>query len=65
MDDPGRPPFTIGYVNLIGFILIVPMTMLMAPVGARLAHAINATRLRQAFAVFLFIHSLRMFYGLL
>ncbi len=65
MDDPGRPPFTVGYVNLIGFILIVPMTMLMAPVGARLAHAINATRLRQAFALFLFITSLRMFYGLL
>jgi uncharacterized membrane protein YfcA len=65
MGDPGRPPFTVGYVNLIGFILIVPMTMLMAPVGARLAHAINATRLRQAFAVFLFLTSLRMFYGLL
>lgn len=59
-----RPPFSLGYVNLIGLFLIIPATMLMAPVGARLAHAINATRLRQVFALFLFITSLRMFYGL-
>lgn len=61
----GRPPFTLGYVNLIGFALIVPMTMKMAPVGARLAHKVNPTRLRQAFALFLFITSVRMFYGLI
>lgn len=60
-----RPPLTLGYVNLIGLALIVPATMLMAPVGARLAHAINATLLRQLFALFLFITALRMFYGLL
>jgi len=65
MDTPGRPPLTLGYVNLIGFALIVPMTMVMAPRGARLAHAINADRLRQAFALFLFLTSLRMLYGLL
>jgi len=59
-----RPPFSLGYVNLIGLFLIIPATMLMAPVGARLAHAINANRLRQVFALFLFITSLRMFYGL-
>jgi uncharacterized membrane protein YfcA len=60
-----RPPLTLGYVNLIGLALIVPATMLMAPVGAKLAHAINAKRLKQLFALFLFITSLRMFYGVL
>lgn len=59
-----RPPLTIGYVNLIGLALIIPATMLMAPVGARLAHAINANLLKQLFALFLLITSLRMFYGL-
>lgn len=59
-----RPPLSVGYVNLIGLFLIIPMTMLMAPVGARLAHAINARRLRQLFALFLMFTSLRMFYGL-
>jgi uncharacterized membrane protein YfcA len=60
-----RPPFTIGYINLMGLALIIPATMLMAPVGARIAHAINSKLLKQIFACFLFITSLRMFYGLL
>lgn len=59
------PPLTIGYVNLIGFGLIVPMTIWMAPVGARLASRINAPRLKQVFALFLFITAARMFYNLL
>ncbi|MEX1058518.1 MAG: sulfite exporter TauE/SafE family protein, partial [Natronospirillum sp.] len=63
LNVPGRPPLTIGYVNLFGFALIVPMTMLMAPVGARLAHTINARLLKRAFAVFLSITALRMLYN--
>lgn len=59
------PPFTLGYINLIGFALIVPMTIWMAPVGARLASRINAPRLKQVFALFLFITAVRMFYNLL
>jgi uncharacterized membrane protein YfcA len=59
-----RPPFTIGYVNLMGLALIIPATMLMAPFGARIAHAINSKLLKKIFACFLFITSLRMFYGL-
>ncbi|MEP4546298.1 MAG: sulfite exporter TauE/SafE family protein [Saccharospirillum sp.] len=60
---PERPPFSLGYVNLIGFALIVPMTLWTAPIGARIAHAINARLLRQLFAVFLFITAVRMLYG--
>ena len=59
------PPLTIGYINLIGFALIVPMTMWMAPVGARMANATTAARLKLAFAFFLFITAVRMFYGVL
>jgi uncharacterized protein len=60
----GRPPFSVGYINLVGVALIAPMTMLMAPVGVKIAHSISTTRLRQAFALFLFLTSLRMFFGL-
>ena len=60
---PDRPPLTLGYINLIGFALIVPMTMWMAPIGARIAHAINARLLKQAFALFLSITALRMLYS--
>ncbi|WP_169569655.1 sulfite exporter TauE/SafE family protein [Sneathiella limimaris] len=59
------PPGNIGYVNIIGFLAIVPMTMLFAPVGAKIAHSINTGLLKKAFAFFLFLTSLRMFYSLL
>lgn len=61
----GRPPWSLGYVSLIGFALIVPASLLTAPYGAKLAHSISVKALRRAFAVFLGITSLRMFYGLL
>lgn len=57
---PGLPPFSLGYVNLIGFALIVPTTILAAPWGARIAHAISRPALRRAFAAFLALTSLRM-----
>ena len=62
---PGRPPLSLGYVNLLGMAMIVPATMATTGWGAKIAHAIDARRLRQAFAAFLALTSLRMFYGLL
>lgn len=59
------PPFSIGYANLLGFALIVPATMKMAPVGARLAHRLDPAKLKLAFAFFLFITACRMFYNVL
>jgi uncharacterized membrane protein YfcA len=60
----GRPPGSLGYVNLIGFALIVPTTMLAAPWGARIAHAVRPQLLRRAFAAFLCLTALRMIYAL-
>jgi uncharacterized membrane protein YfcA len=65
LDVPMRPPFSLGYVNLLGFALIVPATLVTTGWGATLAHRIDARRLRQVFAAFLALTSLRMFYGLL
>ncbi|MEO5373484.1 MAG: sulfite exporter TauE/SafE family protein [Alphaproteobacteria bacterium] len=59
-----RPPWSLGYVNLLGFVLLVPMTMLAAPWGARLAHTINPRLLRRVFSFFLFLTAMRMMYGL-
>lgn len=61
---PGLPPFSLGYVNLIGFALIVPSTVLAAPWGANIAHAISRPALRRAFALFLALTSVRMFLDL-
>ncbi|WP_337996809.1 sulfite exporter TauE/SafE family protein [Oleispirillum naphthae] len=63
LGDPHLPPFSLGYANLLGFALIVPTTMLTAPIGARIAHAIDPVLLRKAFAFFLFVTSCRMFWG--
>lgn len=62
---PGLPPYSLGFVSLIGFALIAPATMIAAPWGARLAHALSRRTLRHAFAVFLALTALRMFASLL
>jgi len=59
------PPFSLGFANGIGFALIVPATMIAAPWGAKIAHAIEPAMLRKAFALFLFLTSARMFWSLL
>jgi len=65
LSAPDLPPGNIGYVNILGFLTIVPMTIICAPVGAHIAHSINTNLLKKAFALFLFLTSLRMFYSLL
>jgi uncharacterized protein len=56
------PWATVGYVSLIGLALIAPGSMLMAPLGARAAHALSRRRLSQAFGAFLLVVGTRMLY---
>ncbi|WP_372893469.1 sulfite exporter TauE/SafE family protein [Rhodosalinus sp.] len=55
VDPAHRPPFTIGAVNLPAFAVVIAMTLLTAPLGVRIAHAMNPTPLRRVFAVFLLL----------
>ena len=55
------PPFSIGFVNWLGVLIIIPATILAVPYGAKLAHSLSQTGLKRAFALFLGITSLRMF----
>lgn len=57
---PGRPPYSLGYVSLPAVAVIVPMTVIFARVGVRLAHAISRRTLRAVFGVFLLITAARM-----
>ena len=59
------PPLSLGYVNLLGFALITPTTVLTAPWGVTLAHALPRKRLIQAFALFLAVTSIKMYWGLI
>jgi len=54
-----QPPFALGYVSLLGFLLFVPTSIATAPLGARLAHALSRRRLETAFGLFLLIVSAR------
>ena len=60
LNNPLLPQASFGYVNLIGFALIAPMSVLFAPLGARIAHAISRRRLSIVFGVFLLIAAVRM-----
>ena len=55
-----RPPLTVGSVNLAAFAVIVCMTTLTAPLGVKLAHALDPKPLRRVFAFFLMLVALNM-----
>jgi uncharacterized membrane protein YfcA len=56
----GLPPASLGYVYLPAFAVIVVMSMLAAPFGARLAHRLPVKRLRMVFALMFYALALRM-----
>ena len=55
-----RPPYTVGAVNLVAFGIVIAMTLITAPIGARLAHAMDPKPLKRVFAVFLTLIALNM-----
>ena len=48
-------PFAIGYVSLIGALLVMPTSLLVAPLGVKAAHAMSKRALEMAFGIYLFI----------
>lgn len=59
--DPRIPAGSLGYVSLVGFACIAPVTVLTAPIGAKIAHAFSADRLNMLFGLFLLAASARLF----
>jgi uncharacterized membrane protein YfcA len=64
LNESGLPPASLGYVNIIAVLALVPSSLIFAPIGAKVAHTTPQIILRRCFAGFLFITSLRMFYSL-
>jgi uncharacterized membrane protein YfcA len=58
------PPLSIGFVSLIGFALMAPVSSFTAPYGARLAHALPKRWLEIGFGMFLLIVSARFVLGI-
>ena len=56
------PPGSIGYVNMIAALSIVSMSVLTAPLGARLAHSLDGVKLKRIFGIYLVLTSAWVFY---
>jgi uncharacterized protein len=61
------PPLSLGFVSLIGVVIMAPVSSFAAPYGARLAHRLSRRTLEIAFSSFLMLISARfvvsLFYG--
>ncbi len=55
-------PFSFGYINLLGFMVFVPVTMITARLGAKAVYKIDKKILSKIFGTFLIIVSLRSFF---
>ena len=58
-------PFALGYVSLIGAVLVIPTSLLTAPLGVKAAHAMSKRTLELAFGCYLFVVGSRFVVSLL
>ncbi len=61
----GLPPMCVGYISIPALIGVAGMSVLTAPLGARLAHALPVDKLKKIFALLLIITATRMLISLL
>lgn len=48
-------PLSVGFINIPAFLIFIPITTLMARVGANTVHKINKSRVQTLFGIFLFV----------
>lgn len=60
IDPAQKPPYTIGAVNLVAFGVVIAMTLITAPWGVKLAHAMDPKPLKRIFGAFLVLVALNM-----
>ncbi len=65
LDKPMLPPLSLGFVSLIGIAAFAPVSVLTAPIGVRIAHALSKRHLELAFGTFLLLVSLRFIASIL
>ena len=52
-------PFAIGFISIIGALLVMPTSLLVAPLGVKVAHFLTKRKLEVAFGCYLLIVSSR------
>ena len=48
-------PLSVGFINIPAFLIFIPITTLMARVGANTVHKINKSKVQTLFGIFLFV----------
>jgi uncharacterized membrane protein YfcA len=59
------PPLSLGFVSVIGVVLVAPLSSWAAPFGARLAHRLSKRRLEIGFGLFLLLVAARFLLSLI
>jgi uncharacterized protein len=62
---PVLPPLSLGFVSLLGWVLMAPVSSFAASYGARMAHRLSKRQLEFAFGIFLILVSARFIASLL
>jgi uncharacterized protein len=57
--QPNLPPLSLGYVSLIGFALLTPLSLITVRYGVSLAHQLNKRQMELALSAYLIFISLR------
>jgi hypothetical protein len=65
LDKPDLPPLSLGFVSLIGIAAFAPVSVMTAPIGVKIAHALSKRHLELAFGTFLLLVSLRFLLSIL
>lgn len=61
---PDLPPFTLGFVHLWALFGIAAASMLTAPIGVKISHALPTRGLKRSFAIFLVLVGLKMLWDI-
>jgi uncharacterized membrane protein YfcA len=61
----GLPPLSTGFVNFPAVLILIPTSVLAAPYGVRLAHALSRRKLEIAFGCFLIFVAARFLWTLI
>ncbi len=63
--NPLLPALSTGFVNWVAVALVIPISIMVAPLGVRIAHALKKRQLEVAFGLFCVLVSVRFFVSLL
>lgn len=59
------PPLSLGFVSVLGFVILAPLAAYVAPYGARLAHRLSRRKLEIAFGCFFLFVAARVLVALI